>query len=207
MLRPMSGANGTGTDPSQDPEARLTVVGALRMVRFLPVLEVSALPVIDEVQAIVMSRGRDPYTNVERDAATVRRWADVGEDITQDTDSPEYLQLIACDITLAVAGTDWTEDIRKDHIEIETLAFWQTCDDLVHHVDGYSLPVFRGIKTTLQGVEDIWRERDWAAVTSGVPLSQAFETVYRQIENSIVKRREIALAVGRCAGWIESEVA
>jgi hypothetical protein len=192
-------------DLNQDPGARLTVVGALRVVRFLPVLQVSGLPVIDEVQAIVMSRGRDPYANVERDATTVRRFADVGEDIPQDIDSPEYLQLIACDIVLAVAGIDWTEEIRRGHIEIVTRTLWKTCDDLVHEAGGYSLPVFRGMKTTLQGVEDIWRERDWAAVTSGVPLGQAFETMCREIQKSMVKRREIAEAVGRCAGWLESQ--
>ena len=116
----MSGAIGAEGDLSQDAEARLTVVGALRLVRFLPVLEVSGLPVLDEVRAIAMSRGRDPFADVDRDAATIRRFGDVGDDIPQDIDAPEYLQLHACDVALAVAGTDWAGENRRLFIEVET---------------------------------------------------------------------------------------
>jgi len=72
-------------------------------------------------------------------------------------------------------------------------------------VNGYSRPEFRGIKTTLAGVEEIWHRTDWASVRSGRPLPEAFDTQCQRIGETMERRRLIALGIARCAGWVSGD--
>jgi hypothetical protein len=186
--------------------AAKTVVGALRVVRMLPVLEVSGLTVLAEVDAIVTARGRDQGADVARDVARVRQWSDLyeAEEAAQHLEVSVHMQLLACEVAFAVAGSGGA-DPMSDVIEYYGAEFWELCDGLVHEVDGYRLPAFRGIKTTLAGVEEGWWERDWALVNSGIPLDEAFQAQTGRIAELMPKRREIAQAIAQCGGWAPTQ--
>jgi hypothetical protein len=73
-------------------------------------------------------------------------------------------------------------------------------------MNGYSRPEFSGLKTTLVGVEQMWHERDWALVRSGIPLGEAFDAQVQKIGETLDKRWSIARGIARCAGWLDDDV-
>jgi hypothetical protein len=178
---------------------QLTVAGALRLARIVPVLEASSAPFVAEVVSILETRGRSPRAGVHDAANAIRRFRDAHEP-TQDLESPPYLQAVAGGIALAVAGIGPPAD-RTRKIEYSTANFWDTCDHLVHRADGYRSPVFADLKTTLAGVEYLWQQRDAEALASGVSLAETFDRQLAKVHTSHERRRLLALAIARCAGW------
>jgi hypothetical protein len=184
---------------THDARDELTVAGALRLARMLPVLEASRAPFLTALATIVNTRGPRPNTTVDEPVHLIRHWRNSYEP-TQDVQSPPYLQALAAGIALAVAGIGDPAD-RYMKIEHSTANFWAICDDVVHRVDGYRSPAFAGLKTTLHGVENLWQRRDAEALASGLAMHEVFEQQIAQIQSSILRRREVAQVIARCAGW------
>ena len=53
---------------------RLTVVGALRIVRMVPVLELAELPLLDEVKTIATTRSQAPNAAVAEEIVKLKSW-------------------------------------------------------------------------------------------------------------------------------------
>ena len=183
--------------------AQLTVVGAIRLVRMIPVLELSGPPFLGDVKAIIEVRGREPDGRVADEAARLWEWVD-GDGPDELIPSVIDVYLKSCSVAIAVAGLG-DMDSRTYAIEDDTMEFWSACDDLVHRVNGYSRSEFGGLKTTLAGVEQMWCERDWTVVRSGMPLREAFDTQVQNIGETLDRRWSIARGIARCAGWLDDD--
>lgn len=80
--------------------------------------------------------------------------------------------------------------------------FWNSCDDLLQAGGGYSRAEFQGIKTTLRGVEDMWREGDFHLLSEeGADMAKSYAARLSKIHSNYPKRRQIARVIAECAEW------
>lgn len=192
-----------------DAGRRVTVSGALRLARALPVLDAIGTPYADDLRTVIATCDRPGGTPGDVVAALRRhRAGTAGRD---DVARPGYYQATAAGIALLVAapGTGLASGPeplavpeRFARINVMIGNFWNSCDDLVHDAGGFRSPPLRQLRTTLRGVEDQWFERDTALLTGPSDPHDVLERRLADLSAKAPARAAVAETIARCAGWI-----
>ncbi|MEV0619174.1 hypothetical protein AB0I81_38065 [Nonomuraea sp. NPDC050404] len=192
------------------PRRRVTISGALRLARLLPILDVLHTPFLPDLRTVV-SHCDAPAPVIDPEAAasdalsgavtSLRQWRARLAEAT-DVALPSYYQSTAAGIALLVATPDAT-DPRSRFARINAIAgnFWNCCDDIVHRAGGFRAPPLRTLKTTLRGVEDLWFNRDLTLLAGPADPHDVLEDRLRELARKGEARREVAELIAHCAGW------
>ncbi|MFE6187683.1 hypothetical protein ACFQ6U_24965 [Streptomyces sp. NPDC056465] len=164
-------------------------------------LEVARTSRLAEIDAIVAACSIPGGPGDAKEIASLRGWrSEIGT--LEDSSIPAYFQSTAAGVAILVASSDLPASDREWKIRSSVGNFWDSCDDLLHAGGGYSSVEFKGIKTTLRGVEDIWREGDIRLLSrEGADIVEAYAERLSKIRSNYPKRRQIAQVVAKCAGW------
>jgi hypothetical protein len=179
----------------------VTLTGGLSLARMRPFLEVAGTLFLAEIDDIVAACIGSKVPGCAAEVASLERWrSEIG--VLEDASTPGYFQSTAAGVAILVASRESTRSDREWRIRSSVGNFWASCDDLLHAGGGYSKPDFKGVKTTLQGVEDIWRDGDIRSLggASG-SIVDVYSERLRKIRSSYPMRRRIARVVAECAGW------
>ncbi|MEU3901786.1 hypothetical protein [Streptomyces sp. NPDC045251] len=173
----------------------------MALARMMPVLEIAGAPFLDEVERIVSACGTVDEVNLQAEVASLSAWRQkIGP--LEDSSDATYFQSTAAGVAVLVADVRVLATDRDWRIVANVSNFWASCDDILHRGDGFSRGEFRGVKTTLEGVENLWKERD-EALLSGHPEASLSIFLRRlsEIRSHYPKRRQVARIIGECAGW------
>jgi hypothetical protein len=184
----------------------ITFAGALAIARMRPVLEVARTPFLSEIDRFVDACGEAVVLSCVPEMESLQHWRrKIGP--LDDSSVPEYFQSTAAGVAILAAAYEGGSNDRGWRIKSNVANFWASCDDLLHAGNGYSRSEFQGIKTTLQGVEDMWREGDVRALSlqEGDP-AVSFRARLSKVRSNYPKRRNVARIVAECAGWDSSEI-
>ncbi|MFF4371468.1 hypothetical protein [Streptomyces sp. NPDC001594] len=165
----------------------------------LPILECTGSSHVDEIDHIVnfCSTAAIPEETKIITSLTNRR-ENLGQ--LEDSSTPAYFESTALAIALLVTSEPHGRD-REWRIESMVGNFWDSCDDLLHSSGGYSREEFKGIKTTLRGIEDMWHEGDVQLFHQGGNLGGTYTERLSKIRSNYPKRRQIARIIAECGRW------
>lgn len=177
-----------------------SLTGGLSLARMRPILEVVGASRLADIDDVVAGCGAPGLPVGAGKIASLRTWrSEIGA--LEDSSTPAYFQSTAAGVAILVASQELPASDREWKIRSSVSNFWDSCDDLLS-TGGYSRVEFQGIKTTLRGVEDIWRGGDIRLlVEEGVDVSAVYAERLSRIRSSYPKRRQIARVVAECAGW------
>lgn len=175
--------------------------GGLSLARMRPILEVAGAPRLAEIDDVVAGCSAPGVPGGAEKIASLRSWrSEIGA--LEDSSTPTYFQSTAAGVAILVASQEIPASDSEWRIRSSVGNFWDSCDDLLHAGGGYSRAEFQGIKTTLRGVEDIWRDGDVRLLSDeGVDVAAAYAERLSRIRSNYPKRRQIARVVAECAGW------
>lgn len=178
-----------------------SLIGGLSLARMRPILEVVGASRLVEIDEIVVGCGVPGVPVGAEKIASLRTWrSEIGA--LEDSSTPTYFQSTAAGVAILVASQELPASDREWKIRSSVDNFWDSCDDLLSAGGGYSRAEFRGVKTTLRGVEDIWRDGDVRLLAEeGVDVSEVYAERLARIRSGYPKRRQIARVVAECAGW------
>ncbi|MEU8799627.1 hypothetical protein [Spirillospora sp. NPDC048819] len=180
-------------------EDLLTVLGALRLARMIPLLSVIETPLLEAVDEIVHVYG-EMRGGVRLEAIdAITDWRSKAGNM-EESASTTYFQSTAGGVALAVAGETFIER-RASVIQYSPGNFWEACDNIVHRVSGYQMVEFGELKTTLAGVEYMWQNQDLKCMEKMQNLRAGFELQLQKIQAKSDQRFAVARAIARCAGW------
>lgn len=176
--------------------------GALCLVRMKPILEMASTPFLVEIDSIVAACSMHEAPDLSAEVGSLREWrCRIG--MLDDSLAREYFQSTAAGIAILVAEPhEITPTEVNWRISSSVANFWDSCDDILHRTEGYSRGELVGIKTTLRGVEDIWRDRDFEILASQADPRIAFLDRLAKIQSNVPRRVEVARIVADCAGWL-----
>lgn len=177
------------------------LVGGLALARMRPILEVTGTACLAELDEVVDVLGcQRGSINPER-IAPLRDWRrKIGP--LEDASLPIYFQSTAAGVAILVASDEVSAGDLEWRIGSSVGNFWDSCDDLLQAGGGYSRSEFQGIKTTLRGVENAWRDGDIRLLSDdGADVERIYGNRLTQIRSHYPKRRQIARVVAECAGW------
>ncbi|MFF2954940.1 hypothetical protein ACFVVU_26780 [Kitasatospora sp. NPDC057965] len=177
------------------------LAGGLSLARMRPILEVSGTSRMEEIDDIIVSLGASDVREYSEKIAKLESWRrEIGP--LEDSSAPTYFQSTAAGVAILAISREISASDREWRIESSVGNFWSSCDDLLHAGGGYLRPEFRGVSTTLRGVENIWREGDLQVLSVGGPDAiNAYNVRLAKIRSNYAKRREIAQVFAECAGW------
>ena len=178
-----------------------SLTGGLSLARMRPILEVAGAPHLAEIDDIVAGCSGPAVPGGAEKIASMRSWrSEIGA--LQDSSNPSYFQSTAAGVAILVASQELPSEDREWRIRSSVGNFWDSCDDLLQAGNGYSRTEFQGIKTTLRGIEDMWREGDFRLLSeNGVDFAELYAERLSKIRSSYPKRRQIARVVAECAEW------
>ncbi|MFD3957424.1 MULTISPECIES: hypothetical protein [Streptomyces] len=178
-----------------------SLTGGLSLARMRPILEVAGTSRLAEIDDIVAGCSGPAVPGGAEKIASLRSWrSEIGA--LEDSSDPSYFQSTAAGVAILVASQELPSGDREWRIRSSVGNFWDSCDDLLQAGGGYSRAEFQGIKTTLRGVEDIWREGDFRLLSEeGVDVAELYAERLSKIRSSYPKRRQIARVVAECAEW------
>lgn len=178
-----------------------SLTGGLSLARMRPILEVAGASRLAEIDDIVAGCSAPGVPGGTEKIASLRSWrSEIGT--LEDSSTPAYFQSTAAGVAILVASQELPASDREWRIRSSVGNFWDSCDDLLHVGGGYSREEFKGIKTTLRGVEDIWRDGDIHLLSNeGVDAAEVYAERLSRIRSNYPKRRQIARVVAECAGW------
>ncbi|MFE5941864.1 hypothetical protein [Streptomyces sp. NPDC056480] len=180
-----------------------SLAGGLALARMRPVLELAGAETsrLAEIDDIVAGCSAPHVPSGTEKIDSLRNWrSEIGA--LEDSSTPSYFQSTAAGVAILVASKELPDADRGWRITSSIGNFWDSCDDLLQAGDGYSRAEFQGIKTTLRGVEDMWREGDFHLLTGeGVDVAKAYAERLSRIRYSYPKRRDIARVVAECGQW------
>lgn len=178
-----------------------SLVGGLALARMRPVLEVAEASRLAEIDDIVDGCSAPAVSGDAEKIDSLRSWrSEIG--VLEESSTPFYFQSTAAGVAILVASKELPAADREWRIRSSVGNFWDSCDDLLQAGGGYSRAEFQGIKTTLRGVEEMWREGDFRLLSDGgADVAEVYAERLSRIRSSYPKRREIARVVAECAGW------
>ncbi|MEU5068880.1 hypothetical protein ACR3S4_02395 [Streptomyces sp. CH8.1] len=178
-----------------------SLTGGLSLARMRPILEVAGAPHLAEIDDIVAGCSGSAVPGGAEKIALLRSWrSEIGA--LEDSSDPSYFQSTAAGVAILVVSHELPPDDREWRIRSSVGNFWDSCDDLLQAGGGYARAEFRGIKTTLRGVEDMWREGDFRLLSEeGVDVAELYAERLSKIHSGYPKRRQIARVVAECAEW------
>ncbi|MFE5723748.1 hypothetical protein [Streptomyces erythrochromogenes] len=154
-----------------------------------------------EIDSIIAACSAPEVSNYAREVDVLRsRRSEIG--VLEDASTPGYFQSTAAGVAILAVARESPASDREWRIRSSVGNFWDSCDDILHAGGGYSRGEFQGIKTTLRGVEDAWRDGDTRLLSeTRSDLSKVFEDRLSKVRSNYPKRRQIARVVAECAGW------
>ncbi|WP_141726889.1 hypothetical protein [Streptomyces niveus] len=155
-----------------------------------------------EIDDIIAAGGSaQGFAGVVEKVASLKSWrSEIGA--LEDSSAPTYFQSTAAGVAILVASETVPANDREWRIRSSVANFWDSCDDLLHAGGGYSRIELRAIKTTLRGVEDIWRAADIRLLSDGgADDAKVYVERLAKIHSNYPKRRQIARVVAESAGW------
>jgi hypothetical protein len=183
------------------PRLRVTVSGALRLARLLPILDVLRTPFLPDLRSVVSGCDSPDPVALTGAVTSLRYWRTRLAGAT-DVALPAYYESTAAGVALLVATPDAMEARERfDRINAVAGNFWNCCDGIVHRADGFRSPPLRTLKTTLRGVEDLWFGRDVALLASPADPHEVLAARLRDLAGKSDARRAVAELIVRCAGW------
>ncbi|MFD7873278.1 hypothetical protein ACFV5G_03975 [Streptomyces sp. NPDC059766] len=167
------------------------------MARILPILRVVNTPFVEDLEAVVAGCGSGIGNAVD----SLRNWR---TELAGSVDIllPSYYQATAVSVGLLIADSDSlepSERFMKVNASVGNL--WNCCDHIVHRAGGFQAVEFRGLKSTLRGVENMWFDRDVELLSSPVNPGEILEARLREISDKSLARNLIAAGIARCAEW------
>lgn len=179
----------------------LSLIGGLALARMRPILEVAEASHLTEIDEIVAGCGARAVSGGAEKIASLRSWRrEIG--VLEDSSIPSYFQSTAAGVAILVVSKELPAADREWRIRSSVGNFWDSCDDLLQAGSGYSRAEFQGIKMTLRGVEDMWRDGDFRLLSDrGADVAEVYAERLDRIRFSYPKRREIARVVAECAEW------
>ncbi|MFD6950985.1 MULTISPECIES: hypothetical protein [unclassified Nocardiopsis] len=178
-----------------------TFLGVLAMMRLKPFLEVADAPFIGAVNEMVNSSRVGIFDTFDEKYSEIREWKRL-QGVVEDACTREGVLAYGASFVMHVAGAEVEEPrFRAKWMSHAHSDFWRTCDDIIDLGGGFSRTEFRGIKTTLEGVERIWQEKDNALLGPGVDLENSFRERLGEIERNIPRREVFARVLAECGGW------
>ncbi|WP_157520400.1 hypothetical protein [Herbidospora daliensis] len=179
----------------------ITFIGLLSLARMRPVIDMASCPLVPEIDAIIDSGKSSPGKIPSDVIRSVEGWYS-GIEVIDDDVKPLYFQVTAVHVALTVASEVLSPREREWRVNADIKNFWKSCDSLLHAGGGFTSPVYSGIKTTMEGVEDVWIEQDVKSFKN--PRSDVvveFGHRLAAIRSNYPKRVRIARLIAKCAGW------
>jgi hypothetical protein len=177
-------------------------IGGLALARMWPVLEVAGSPFLAELDEIVVRCGTRESVECAAEVESLNLWREKYGKL-EDSRESGYFASIAAGVALMVVSKDFDADVRRWRVTSNVSNFWAACDDILHVGGGFLRAEFKGVKMTLEAVEDVWRHRD---VELFAVASEARGGIYDErlskVRSTYPKRREIARVLADCAGWV-----
>ncbi|MET8983747.1 hypothetical protein ABZX85_50140 [Streptomyces sp. NPDC004539] len=178
-----------------------SLVGGLSLARMRPILEVSGDLHLVEIDGIVSGVGASEVPEGAEKVALLRNWRS-GIGTLEDSSTPTYLQAVAAGVAILVVSKELPANDRDWRIRSGVGNFWDSCDELLHAGGGYAMAELKEIKTTLRGVENMWRDGDALLLSDREADSvEVYSQRLSLIRSKYPRRRKIARVVAECAGW------
>jgi hypothetical protein len=179
----------------------LALTGGLCLARMRPILECAGTPRLEQIDNVVAACGTTELRDAAKSIASLTTWrATIGQ--IEESSTPTYFQANAIRVATVAISNEMPVRDREWQIRCISGNFWDSCDDLLDSGGGFSRKEFKGIKTTLRGIEDMWLDGDIRLLYEpGVDVGRIYAERLSKIRSNYPKRRAIARIVAECGGW------
>ncbi|MFF5288835.1 Imm1 family immunity protein [Paractinoplanes globisporus] len=177
--------------------AKLRVLGALRVLRMLPILAATGASFVEAAAEICEVRGRDSLGTLDEQIRVIEPFDGFESDEGPGDAGFRYARMVVAGAALMLARPD-EEETQFGTYEYSTCSFWSVCHRAVLKPE----PRAWEVATVMRDAEETCRVREAALLMGSSDPDRVFRDERLRMEREGGAALSRALAAARHAGWV-----